>query len=321
MSDLLVAVDIRKYFPIEISLFKKLFVRAVDGASINLGEREVIGLVGESGSGKSTLGRILAGLIRPDSGSVYFNGEEIINSRRTIPSKYRYAIQMIFQNPDTSLDPRMIIHDILADAIRSRSKGLSRSEVTERVIKLIRQVGLREDHVYKYPHELSGGEKQRVAIARALSVDPIILIADEIVSALDVSVRAQILNLLLEIVENRGLSMIFITHDIGLVWSITDRVAVMYLGKIVEFGDTEKVLTNPMHPYTKMLLSSTTSILIGKIFKDPRFRARGEPPSPIDPPKGCRFSTRCPLVDKECLFNEPILREVENDHFVACLKI
>jgi len=321
MNPVLSLRDVKKYFPISFGLLGlRRFVKAVDGVDLDLYEGEVLALVGESGSGKSTLGRIIAGLMRPDEGEVLYRGINIYDAEG-FKKEFRHKIQAVFQNPDTSLNPRLQIYDILSEAIHSREKDLSKEETLERVVRLLSLVGLSEDHVFKYPHELSGGERQRVAIARAIAVEPEILVADEIVSALDISVRAQIMNLLIDLRARLRLSIIFITHDMGLVWSISDRVAVMYLGKIVEIGATEDIFRSPSHPYTKMLLYSTPLLSSKDAYKDPMFRPRGEPPSPIDPPKGCVFSTRCPLATEECLNIKPKLIEISPDHFVSCIKV
>ncbi len=321
MKAILSVRGVVKYFPISMGfLGSKRYVRAVDGVDLDLYDGEVLALVGESGSGKTTLGRIIAGLLKPDRGNILYRGVDIYEGKG-VRREIRNKIQAVFQNPDSSLNPRLQIFDILGEAILSREPGASKEEILDRAIKLLKMVGLVEDHVFKYPHELSGGERQRVAIARAIAMEPEILVADEIVSALDVSVRAQIMNLLMDLKEKLGLSIIFITHDMGLVWSISDRVAIMYLGKIVEIGPTEVIFKKPGHPYTKMLLHSSPILASTEAYKDPQYRARGEPPSPIDPPKGCRFITRCPIAVNDCSKEHPELREVSKDHMVACIRL
>ncbi len=322
MEAVVKAVSIKKYFPLSTGFFSaKKHVRAVDGVDLELFSGEVLALVGESGSGKSTLGRIIVGLQRPDSGEVFYRNYSIYKSGNSLPKDVRHKIQAVFQNPDSSLNPRMQVFDILGEAVLTKKPMLGRAGVLEKVIKLLGVVGLSDDHIFKYPHELSGGERQRIAIARALAVEPEILIADEIVSALDVSVRAQVMNVLMDIIDGFKLSMIFITHDMGLVWNISDRIAVMYLGRVVEVGPTERVFKNPLHPYTKMLLVSSPTASSTMAYKDLRFKARGEPPSPIDPPKGCRFITRCPIACPRCNEVDPKLNEVSENHKVACIKI
>lgn len=322
MSSVLNAVNVRKYFQIATGLLgRRKYVRAVDGVTLDLREGEVLALVGESGSGKSTLGRMLAGLLRPDAGEVLYRNINIYRSGNSISKELRHKIQAVFQNPDSSLNPRMQVYDILREAVITRDPSLSDKEVIKEVIRLLRSVGLVEDHIFKYPHELSGGEKQRIAIARALAVLPEVLIADEVVSALDISVRAQVMNVLMDVKENYRLSMVFITHDMGLVWSVSDRVAVMYLGKLVELGPTEDIFKEPLHPYTKMLLVSSPAAASATALKDLRFKARGEPPSPINPPRGCRFITRCPIADSRCSDSEPDLIEVSKDRMVSCIKV
>jgi len=320
MEAILSVRNIRKYFPVSIGfLGSKKYVRALDDVDLDLYEGEVLALVGESGSGKTTLGRIIAGLLRPDQGKILYRGIDIYE-KRGFKKEVRHKIQAVFQNPDSSLNPRLQIFDILGESILSREPGLSREEVLDRAIKLLKLVGLVEDHIFKYPHELSGGERQRVAIARAISMEPEILVADEIVTALDVSVRAQIMNLLMDLKEKLGLSIIFITHDMGLVWSISDRVAIMYLGKIVEIGPTESIFKSPVHPYTKMLLYSSPTASSAEAYKDPNYKARGEPPSPIDPPKGCRFITRCPIAVDKCSKEHPPLTRIFGEHMAACIR-
>lgn len=314
-------IDVRKYFPAGAGIlgFGRKYVRAVDGVSLDVYGGEVLALVGESGSGKSTLGKIVAGLLEPDGGKVLYRGEDLfrILGRRDV----RHKIQAVFQNPDSSLNPRLTVFDTLSEAIKARNPKLGNSHLLEEIVKLLKVMGLSEDHLVKYPGELSGGEKQRIAIARALAVEPEILVADEIVSSVDVSVRAHILNLLMDLKEMYKLTMIFITHDMGLVWAVADRIAIMYTGKIVEEGPVEEVFKDPLHPYTKMLLTSSPSAKLVGAYIDEKFKARGEPPSPIDPPKGCKFVTRCPIATKECWTQEPPLKPVSANRKAACLKI
>ncbi len=304
-----------KYFPVSRGIFglRRVWLKAVDSVSLEISKGEVLGLVGESGSGKSTLGRMLAGLLRPTSGAVYYRGRELQGSWLR---KVRRRIQLIFQNPDASLDPRMRILDILKEALEAGGYS-DRDKVLERACKLLEQVGLNpEDVLYKYPHQLSGGMKQRVAIARALAVNPEFIIADEIVSALDVSVKAQILNLLVELQEEYRLTYLFISHDLPTVMYISDRVAVMYLGKIMEILPAKRLFEEALHPYTHALLSSMPSLYLSD--SRPKVRLRGEIPSPISPPPGCRLSTRCPYATDICKLKEPEMRKVGREHYVAC---
>lgn len=278
-------------------------LRAVDGVTLHIDKGETLALVGESGCGKSTLARALAGLERPASGSVHFLGEPL----PAFPSSARRArcrdLQMVFQDPDASLNPRMTIQSAIGEPLDLHD-SLSRGDRDGRVLDLMREVGLDPALRLRYPHELSGGQRQRVCIARALAVRPKLLICDEAVSALDVSVQAQILNLLLDLKESLGLSYLFITHDLRVVRHVADRVAVMYLGQIAELGPTEDLFAAPAHPYTRVLLGSVPDVGAGPSVPAP---IRGEPPSPANPPPGCRFQTRCPDVMERCRSEMPAL--------------
>jgi len=307
--------SIKKYFIASKGLIGKTeYVRAVDRVDVDIYENKVLALVGESGSGKTTLGRILAGILKPDEGNILFKGIDIYQDGLT--RDLRHKIQVIFQNPDSSLNPRMRILEILGEAIKEIEPEISKEALEDKAASLLEDVNLHVDHLYKYPHELSGGEKQRVAIARALAVKPEFIVADEPVSALDISIRAQIINLLNSIQKSLKISMLYIAHDLRTVWNLSDYVAVMYLGKIVEYGETEKVFRNVAHPYTATLLTSAP--LMPKEFKKLEIYPVGEPPSLIDPPSGCRFHTRCPLARDECKSLDMELIEVDSGHYTAC---
>ncbi|MEM1546735.1 MAG: ABC transporter ATP-binding protein [Candidatus Methanomethylicia archaeon] len=319
MVELLKTVNLKKYFPVKSGfLSKPIYIRAVDDVNISIKPSEVVALVGESGSGKTTLGRVMIGLMKPDSGNVFFKGKDIYKLKGREYIEARHKLQIIFQNPDSSINPRMQVVDVIGEAIKELNPKLSSREILDEVLRLLETVALSPDHIYKYPHELSGGEKQRVVIARVIAVKPEVIVADEPTSALDISIRSQILNLLMDLQKAIGISLIFITHDLGIVWSISDRVAIMYMGKIVELSETEEIFSNPLHPYTKMLIASSPSTPI-KI-TDPTFKPRGEPPSLINPPRGCIFITRCPIATEKCLINSPPLIEASRNHYVACIR-
>ena len=315
MKPIVEAKGVRKYFIASKSLLGRTeYVRAVDNVDIEIYENKVLALVGESGSGKTTLGRVLAGILKPDEGRVLFKGIDIY--RDGLTRELRHKIQVIFQNPDSSLNPRMKILDILGEAIKEVEPDISSEGLEDKAAQLLEDVNLHVDHLHKYPHELSGGEKQRVAIARALAVNPEFIVADEPVSALDISIRAQIINLLNSIQKKLKISMLYIAHDLRTVWNLSDYVAVMYLGRIVEYGETEKVFRNVAHPYTATLLTSAPLML--KEFRKHEIYPVGEPPSLIDPPSGCRFHTRCPLMKEECKELDMELMEIEPGHYTAC---
>ena len=320
MSVLLEAIHVKKYFPIYGGIIPRVvnYVRAVDDVTLSIRGGEVVALVGESGAGKSTFGNIVIGLMKPDEGRVLFEGRDIYRLKGPIKKEVRHNLQIVFQNPDSSLNPRMQVASILSEAIKEMNPELSKYEVIEEVLKLLESVGLNPDHAYKYPHELSGGEKQRVAIARVVAMKPKLIVADEPVSSLDVSVRSQILNLLMDIQAKLNAAILFISHDLGVVWSISDRVAVMYLGRIVEIADTEELFNYPSHPYTAILLNSAPLLTNMKKVRSEYLKPIGEPPSPINPPSGCRFHTRCPLAKEICRREEPSFKEVSNGHYSAC---
>ena len=317
-SDVILSVeDLHKYFPVKRGAFGRTsgYVQAVDGVSFQVGRGQTLGVVGESGCGKTTTARIILSLERADSGRIVFNGEDILQYDRERMRGLRRNIQAIFQDPYSSLNPRKTVWDIVSEPLRVHNL-YPRAELRDEVVKLLEQVGLRADHLTRYPHEFSGGQRQRIGIARAISLKPQLLVCDEPVSALDVSIRSQILNLLLDLQQELGLTYIFIAHDLSVVEHISDFVAVMYLGKVVEMAAAEEFYARPLHPYSEALLSATP-------VPDPethreRIVLTGDVPSPIAPPSGCRFRTRCPLATDICAAEEPLLHDAGEGHMVAC---
>jgi oligopeptide/dipeptide ABC transporter ATP-binding protein len=309
--------NLKKYFSVKKGVLYRLVgdVLAVDGVSFTLDRGETLGLVGESGCGKTTLGRSILRLIEPTSGEIAFNGQDFLRLTREELRKARASFQIIFQDPFSSLDPRMSVGDIIAEPIRNHI-ACSRGERKDRVSYLLNRVGLHPAQMSRYPHEFSGGQRQRIGIARALALNPLAIVCDEPVSALDVSIQAQVINLLVELQEEMNLSYLFIAHDLRIVEHISDRVAVMYLGNIVELATDEELYRNPLHPYTTALLSA------GPV-PDPDVRKQriileGDVPSPLNSPPGCVFHTRCAFRKKMCMEEKPSLKDVGGGHLVAC---
>ena len=310
--------DLKTHFPVYSGVFSRQTgsIRAVDGVSLDIEPGKTLGLVGESGCGKTTLGRTILRLIEPTAGEVTFNNKNILALSRSELRMARKKMQIIFQDPYASLNPRMTVGRIIAEplVIHNAAKG---AELEERLNELVAQVGLRPEHVKRYPHEFSGGQRQRIGIARAIALKPSFIVCDEPVSALDVSVQAQVLNLLSDLNRKFNIAYLFISHDLSVVRHISDRVAVMYLGRIVEEAGRDELFTNPAHPYTEALLASVP-------VPDPTTKRKvivlkGDPPSPADPPAGCHFHPRCPVKQKECEQTEQQLKEISPGHKVACM--
>ncbi len=309
--------ELKKYYPVRRGLFYRIagWVKAIDGVSFSVGERKTLGLVGESGCGKTTVARAIARLIDVDSGTINFSGAEITRASARETRPLRKNLQIIFQDPFNSLDPRFTVARIIQEGVLALSALKGKKEIHELSLKILEQVGLASDSLWRYPHEFSGGQRQRISIARSLILNPKLLILDEPVSSLDVSIQAQIINLLLELQEKLNLSYLFIAHDLNVVRSITDEVCVMYLGKIVEEAETKDLFSKPLHPYTESLLSAAPQLKPQK--RRERITLKGDVPSPINPPSGCRFHTRCIYAKGRCKKEEPPLSPREG-RFFAC---
>jgi oligopeptide/dipeptide ABC transporter ATP-binding protein len=317
-ENLLEVKNLKKYFPVKAGVFKRTVahVKAVDDISFAVKEGETLGLVGESGCGKSTTGRTILRLLEATEGKVIFDGKSIMDLDKKEMRAVRRDMQIIFQDPYASLNPRMTVADIVGEPLDIHKLAKNKQERNEKVKEILENVGLGEEYMNRYPHEFSGGQRQRIGVARALAVDPKLIIADEPVSALDVSVQAQVINLLQDLQKEFGLTYLFIAHDLSVVKHISDRVAVMYLGKLVELTDKKELFKNPIHPYTQSLLSAIPEADPRK--KKDRIILEGDVPSPVDPPSGCRFHPRCPEAFELCPKAEPEFKEYGAGHFAAC---
>jgi len=317
---LLEVSNLKKYFPIRSGILKRTvgYIKAVDGISFYINKGETLGLVGESGCGKSTTGFTILRLEDVTEGEIKFQGRNIFSLNKKESKEMCKNIQIIFQDPYSSLNPRMNVADIVGEPLVLHNMVKSRKDKFEKVKEILDSVGIPEDQMKRYPHEFSGGQRQRIGIARALAVNPQLIVADEAVSALDVSIQAQVINLLQDLQKKFGLTYLFIAHDLSIVEHISDRVAVMYLGKIVELSDKEILFNNAMHPYTKSLISSTPIPDPTLARKNKRKILQGDVPSPANPPSGCRFHTRCPMAMEICSQEEPEFRDYGDKHFVAC---
>ena len=309
--------DLKEYFPIKTGLFKTVPLKAVDGVSFNIKPGETLGLVGESGCGKTTVGRTLLRLYKPTGGEFYFNGELVTDDNI---GPLRKQMQMVFQDPYSSLDPRMTVEDIIGEPLDVHKLYANKKERREKILHLMELVGLNAEHATRYAHEFSGGQRQRIGIARALAVDPKFIVCDEPVSALDVSIQAQVINMFEDIQKKTGIAYLFIAHDLLVVHHISNRIAVMYLGKIVEIADADELNSKPIHPYTLSLLSAVPVPDPKKARESKRIILEGDVPSPVNMPTGCPFRTRCKYASERCAAECPELTDRGNGHMVACFE-
>lgn len=322
MSKHLIEVEhLRQYFPAGGFGKNKKFVRAVDDVSFYVDKGETLGLVGESGCGKTTTGRTMLRLYEPTGGKFTFDGDVIFdveNKQYANMLPYRKRMQIVFQDPYASLDPRMTVGDIVGEAIDVHKLAENKQDRYDQIIHILERVGLNSEHANRYPHEFSGGQRQRVGIARALAVHPEFIVCDEPISALDVSIQAQVINMFEDLQEQMGLTYLFIAHDLSAVKHISNRIGVMYLGRMVELADSYELVDRPLHPYTKSLISAIPIADPKQARESQRIVLEGDVPSPLNPPSGCTFRTRCPYADERCAAEVPEWREVENGHFCAC---
>ena len=308
--------DLKEYFNINTGVFTSKPLKAVDGVSFAIRKGETLGLVGESGCGKTTVGRTLLHLYKPTAGEIWFDGKQIVTKKDIL--EYRKKTAMVFQDPYSSLNPRMTVSDIIAEPLDVHKMYQNKKERQERILDLMAKVGLNSEHANRYAHEFSGGQRQRIGIARALSMNPEFVVCDEPVSALDVSIQAQVINMFDELQDQMGLTYLFIAHDLLVVRHISDRIAVMYLGKMVELADAREIYDHPLHPYTRSLMSAVPLPDPKKARENQRIVLTGDIPSPLNAPSGCPFRTRCPYATDACAEAMPEFKEVSAGHFVAC---
>ena len=317
MTPLVDVKNLKQYFEIKTGFFDKKYLKAVDDVSFSINAGETLGLVGESGCGKTTVGRSILRLYKPTSGEVYYNGTLITD--KNVP-EMRRNMQMVFQDPYSSLDPRMTVEDIIGEPLDVHKLYESKKDRRDKILQLMDYVGLNAEHAARYAHEFSGGQRQRVGIARALAVNPKFIVCDEPVSALDVSIQAQVINMFEDLQNKLGIAYLFIAHDLLVVHHISDRIAVMYLGKLVEIGDANEINAKPMHPYTQSLISAVPVPDPNIARANRRITLKGEIPSPLNAPSGCPFRTRCPYATEKCALEMPPLADRGNGHSVACWK-